>query len=125
MSIAEVILCVACFGAVSFLMYRYMVRKNPKFQIRGQVIVPGLIAANIVSLLVSRPGDRLFQPRLDWTDQSIFIGFPASFYEIGAFGDNRIHIMGYVIDMIVMVSLRAFFAGYIAKRRKEASNSKG
>ena len=127
MTITEVILCAVCFGGVSFLAYLYMARKNFDPRSKGLVIVPGFIAANIASLLISKPGDRLFQPRWDLlTDQPISIGFPLSFYEIGAFGDNRFHLIAFMIDIVLVAFLGAFFAGYLAKgRSKKSSDSRG
>jgi len=93
-------------------MYLYTKTKKASRLAKFLFFLPGFIVANIVSLLVSRPGDRLFQSGASIiTDQPILVGFPLSFYEIGAWGDNQFYLFAFVVNIITTAALGILFAG--------------
>jgi hypothetical protein len=114
MTIGEVLLCLVALGAVCWPIYLWIKAKSASRLGTSLMFLPGFIAANLVSLLVSRPGDSLLQSSVPaLTDQPTFVGFPLSFYELGAWGDNRFHVLAFITNLAIAIVPGAILAGYL------------
>lgn len=111
MTLQELVLCFISFSVVSIFVHWYIQANNVDKPKSYLVLIPGLIVSNVVSLYISNPGDRLFQPNITTlTDLPIVVGFPFSFYEIGAFGDDQFYLWGLCVNIISII----FFSYMIA-----------
>jgi hypothetical protein len=109
----EIALCLASFGLVSLLLL-VKGRWKEAIKLKDELLfVPGLITANLVSLFVSRPGDFLFRSEaIPITDLPVCVGFPLSFYSIGAWGDNRLYLSTLAINIAIVAMLGLLLARY-------------
>ena len=109
----EIVLCLASFGLVSLLLLAKG-RWKEAMKLKDELLFfPGSIAANVVSLLTSRPGDILFRSEaIPIIDLPVFVGFPLGFYKIGPWGDNRLYLSTLAINIVIVVMLGVLLARY-------------
>lgn len=122
MTLAEVILSFVSWVAISLFLLLFLRKKQrPINKIHISIIILfGMIIANITSVLISQPGDRLLQSdQLTITDQPISIGFPLSYYEIGALGENRFFLLPFVINIAVVIILSTLVTFFLSYRSTE------
>lgn len=115
MSIKEIALCFIGFGTLSLLSYFYMKKRQKQWLKKGLVFLPGFILANIISYIVSKPGDSLFSSNsIMVTDQPIFIGFPFTFFEIEAWGSLGFYLFPLIVNLVLIITSGFFLLRLIS-----------
>ncbi len=103
MSWLEIIMCFVVFVIISLLMLKFTTKALTHLYENGLIFFPGLMFANFVSYIISKPGDRLINQDHIWlrTDLPIHIGFPFSYFELGAWHAD-FSFFPFIINLLIV-----------------------
>lgn len=116
MSLLEAISCWVVFCAIGLILIQLVKIKRISFLRFETVFLPGFVVANVISHLLSQPGDQLVPtigPELP--DLPIFVGFPLSFYRIGPW-ESQFYFLAFAANILLVVVL-----GYLVKNPLQLS----